>query len=168
MHVKKTSIIALGFLILLAACNQTAFIKKLTGTWKLSRYLYAGLDETNMMRDTTMNSFKITFNQNNSYLESWQSLAFRRDTIYPLHHPLDTLSSDTVNHIYVLKHDTIPVIDTTITPFLVTGRWDLINSESDLQLTPDSTGAVTQYQILTLSSSSLNLRSGSIEIYLSK
>jgi len=164
MHVKKTLIIALAILFTMTACNRNKLVKKLTGTWSLSRYLYGGQDETTQVRDTTMNNFKVSFSGNQSYIETWRALSFSSYNLILS----DTLSYDTALSMYLIKYDTIPKIDTSITPYVATGRWDLINSEEDLQLTADSNGTITQYQILNLTGSELNLRSGSVEMYLNK
>lgn len=151
---KNLLILSAIILVVASSCNRKAFEKKLTGSWSMTKYLYAGKDETVKRRDTTMNAYNLTISEGQTYSEFWQSLAFTPNTV---------IIVDTVN----MTSDTIVVIDTTITPHFNSGRWDLLNSESDLQL-KDSSNNVRIYRILKLNSSELDLRNGNEELYLKK
>lgn len=162
---KKTILIASAVLLIMAVgCNRKKFVNKLSGTWSLSRYLYAGADETSFQKDTAMKYYKLVLESNNQYMESWQSVAYQADTIYRN----DTLGYDSAVATYIVKHDTIGFIDSTITPHADNGNWQLLNSEQDLQLLDDSDNTVRIYFILKLTGSQLDLQDGNYEMDLSK
>lgn len=160
---KKTIVIALGLLLLLAACDRKAFVKKIAGAWTLDRYLLGGQDNTRGF-DTTHRGWTLTIGEDQAYTKEWQSFTLTPDslTIY------DTLAYDTANSVYVIDTNRYYFIDTAITPYLETGKWELINSEEDLQLKNDSGAAVEIYRILDLSKNNLNMRKGNEEYYLGK
>jgi hypothetical protein len=70
--------------------------------------------------------------------------------------------------VYVIDIDTVHVTDTAIVPQMEIGKWDLINSEEDLQLRNDSTNSGEIYRILELKRNNLTLRKGNEELYLVK
>lgn len=158
---KKTLLISLGLCILLISCDRKAFVKKLTGTWTLDKYLYAGQDFSTKMTDTTMANYRLVLDENQGFSESWQAYTYssnyyvNTDTLY-----------DTGGNIVGYDYDTIRYVDTLITPFAKSGGWELINSEEDLQLRDNATNDVRIYRILRLSGSSLDMRKGNEELYL--
>ena len=162
---KKTILIALGLILLLAACDRKAFVKKIVGTWKLDKYLFAGADKT-LMYDTTYRNWQLTLadGQPPVYTKTWQEFFFRPDslTIY------DTLGFDTTTSLYVIDTNKYHFIDTLKSPHLEIGKWELLNSEEDLQLKNDSSGVVEIYRILDLTKSNLTIRKGNEEFYLGK
>ena len=160
---KKTILIAIGLVILLAACDRKAFVKKIVGTWKLEKYLFSGADKT-VQYDTTFRNWQLVIGGDQVYTKAWQSFAFRQDslTIY------DTLGFDSLLMAYTIDTNRYHFVDTTITPHLEVGKWELINSEEDLQLRNDSGSAVEIYRILDLTTKNLNMRKGNEEFYLKK
>jgi hypothetical protein len=163
--VKKLLFVAVALVVVLCACNRKAFVKKIEGTWKISHYLYQGIDMT-ASYDSTTTGFQLIISPNYVYNESWKTYTFTHDSLV-VH---DTISYDSTTMTY---HDTVftlHFIDTTVTPYAVTGVWTLINSEEDLQLwangTPDT--AAVQYNILKLTGSNLNLLNGNKEYDLTK
>lgn len=149
--------------ITLAACNKNAFLKKLTGDWKLDRYLFSGQDRT-ILFDTTFRGYTLSLEEDNRYLEFWSTFTFKADSLILS----DTLGYDSVAMQYVIDLDTLRFIDTTITPTLRTGEWQLINSDEDLQLRDDTSNVVRIYRILELNRNSLKLRKGNEEFYYGK
>ncbi len=160
---KKTIVVSLGLLLLLAACDRKAFVKKLIGTYTLQKYLFDGQDKT-FHFDTTYREWQLELTDAEVYSKTWKEYRFTPDTLYLV----DTLGYDTPNMVYVINIDTVRVIDTAILPRIEIGRWDLINSEEDLQLSNDSTNAAEIYRILDLGKSNLTLRKGNEELYLVK
>ena len=160
---KKTILVSLGLLLLLAACDRKAFVKKLVGTYTLQKYLFDGQDKT-FHFDTTYREWQLELTDAEVYSKTWKEYQFTPDTLYLV----DTLGYDTPNMVYVINVDTVRVIDTAIIPRTEIGRWDLINSEEDLQLSNDSTNAAEIYRILDLGKSNLTLRKGNEELYLVK
>lgn len=160
---KKTILIAIGLVILLAACDRKAFVKKIVGTWKLDKYLFSGQDKT-VLYDTTYRNWQLVIGNDQVYTKAWQSFTFTPDslTIY------DTLSYDSVLMAYTIDTNRFHFIDTFITPHLEVGKWELINSEEDLQLKNDSSSAVEIYRILDLTRNNLTMRKGNEEFYLGK
>lgn len=158
---KKFLFVFLGLVLLLSSCDRKAFVKKLTGVWTLDRYLYSGMDYSTQKKDTSMTGYRLTLNENQTYLESWASFNYvpnfsvKYDTFYN--------PDNTINYI---ASDTTRFVDTVVAPYTSTGGWELINSEEDLQLRDGSSNDVRIYRILTLTGSSLNLRKGNEEIYL--
>ena len=162
---KKAIFFSLLLVTTLFACNRTAFINKLVGTWKTGKYILAGQDQTVSFADTTHVKFQLVIAANQQYTETWLSYAFAADSIVLT----DTLGYDTAAGHYNIVHQTTHFIDTTIASHIQTGRWDLINSEQDIQLTSDSDAHnPTEYQILQLTKSHLNLLTGNQEYDLVK
>ena len=160
---KKTILVSLGLLLLLAACDRKAFVKKLVGTYTLQKYLFDGREQT-FHFDTTYREWQLELTDAEVYSKTWKEYHFTPDTLYLV----DTLGYDTPNMVYVINVDTIRIIDTAIIPRTEIGKWDLINSEEDLQLSNDSTNAAEIYRILDLGKSNLTLRKGNEELYLVK
>lgn len=158
---KKTFFLLLGLSILLASCDRKAFVKKLTGTWVLDKYLYSGQDFSAKMKDTSMANYQLVINENQTYLESWQALTYSPN----FYVNTDTLF-DTGGNIVGYNYDTIRYVDTLIAPYTKAGGWELINSEEDLQLRDGTSNDVRIYRILGLTGSRLDLRKGNEEIYL--
>ncbi|MBL0309803.1 MAG: hypothetical protein IPP77_09065 [Bacteroidetes bacterium] len=158
---KKTLIIFLGLGILLSSCDRKSFVKKLSGTWTLDKYLYAGQNFSTKMKDTVMVNYRLTLDNNQSYLESWESFTYSAnffvvpDTFY-----------NTDGSINFIQYDTTHFVDTAVIPSANSGGWELINSEEDLQLRNAATNDVRIYRILNLSGSQLDMRKGNEEIYL--
>ena len=166
LSVKKSIVVALVLLVVLAACNRKRYVNLITGTWKMSHYIYAGVEQTASL-DTTMAKYQLEIqnDHNQDYLESWISYAFRADSAILR----DTLSFDSVNMVYVVKFDTLRFVDTTVTPHATHGRWDLVNSEEDLQLRDGSDSASLRlFNILKLTKSNLNMLNGNKEYDLTK
>jgi hypothetical protein len=161
--VKKNILIAITLLFVLAACNRNAFVKKLVGTYTIEKYLFDGRENT-MQFDTTYREWQLQLTDGELYTKTWKEYLFNPDTLFLV----DTLGYDSINMIYVVDVDTVHVVDTAILPRLETGKWDLINSEEDLQLRNDSTNAADIYRILELKANNLTLRKGNEEIYLIK
>ncbi len=159
-------ILFLGLVLLtLFACNRTAFLNKLEGTWRIGKYSYSGQDLTRSFSDTSHVKYQLTIAANQQYTETWLSYAFRADSAILS----DTIGFDTAHTTYIILFDTIHFVDTTIASHIRTGRWDLLNSEQDLQLTKDSDAHnPIEYQILQLQKSHLNLLSGNQEYDLVK
>ena len=148
-----------------AGCHPAAkaFVKKLVGTWKFDRYIFDGLEKT-LFFDTTYREWNLVLGDDQVYTKSWTQFYFSPDSVVLV----DTLGYDTPNMVYIVNMDTLRFIDTAKTPFLEIGKWDLINSEEDLQLRNDSNNAVEIYRILELTKDNLNLRKGNEEFYLGK
>jgi len=164
--VKKTILIALGLVLLLAACDRKSFVKKITGTWKSQKYLFAGQDKT-IMYDTTFRNWQLTLSDDGTpgtYSKTWQEFFLTPDSLIVY----DTTAYDTITMVYSIDTNTYYFIDTAITPHMEIGQWELINSEEDLQLRNDSSNAVEIYRILDLTAKNLNLRKGNEEFYLKK
>jgi hypothetical protein len=161
--VKKTILIAFALIFVLAACNRKSFVKKLVGTYTLQKYLYDGRENT-MKFDTTFREWKLDLTDGELYSKTWKEYQFTPDTLFLA----DTLGYDSVNMIYVVDIDTVRIIDTTEFSRFETGKWDLINSEEDLQLRNDSTNLADIYRILELKNGRLTLRKGNEELYLEK
>ncbi len=160
---KKNILIAIGLVLLLAACNRKAFVKKIVGTWTLDKYLFAGLDKTRMY-DTTYRDWKLTITDDQVYTKSWQTFTFTPDSVISI----DTTGYDSTNMVYNIDTNRYYFIDTAKFPHLEVGRWELLNSEEDLQLKNDSSSAVEIYRILDLTKSNLTIRKGNEEFYLGK
>ena len=163
---KKTILIVLGLVVLLASCDRKSFVKKLVGTYHLDRYLFDGFDKT-VYYDTTYRDWQMTLTEQSVkgvYSKTWKDYVFTPDSAFLV----DTLGYDTPNMVYILRYDTLHFIDTAITPHMELGTWELINSEEDLQLRNDSSNAVEIYRILELTRTNLNLRKGNEEFYYKK
>lgn len=163
---KKNLLIAVVLMVALSACTRKEFVNKLTGTWKLSHYIFAGVDQT-ASTDTTMAKYQLTIqnDHNQDYTETWLTYTFRADSLI-LH---DTLGFDSITMTYNVKNDTNRFVDTTVTPYTGHGRWDLVNSEEDLQLRDGSdTASLRLFNILKLTKSNLNLLNGNKEYDLTK
>lgn len=160
---KKLLFALLALTLVLGACNKKAFLKKLTGTWKLDRYLFDGLERT-LYFDTTFRDYTLNLNEDQYYSINYNSYHFSPDSLILV----DTLGYDSVNMVYIVNSDTFRFMDTTITPHLETGIWDLINSDEDLQLRNDSSNNVAIYRLLELTKSDLKLKKGNEEFYFGK
>ncbi len=160
---KKFVFALLALTLVLGACNKKAFLKKLTGTWKLDRYLFDGLERT-LYFDTTFRDYTLNLNEDQYYSINYNSYSFAPDSLILV----DTLGYDSVNMVYIINSDTFRFMDTTITPHLETGIWDLINSDEDLQLRNDSSNNVAIYRLLELTKSDLKLKKGNEEFYFGK
>jgi hypothetical protein len=161
--VKKTLLLSLGLLLLLAACNRKAFVKKLVGTYTLDKYLFDGQSKT-VQFDTTFREWKLQLADDELYAKTWKEYVLRTDTFFLA----DTLGYDSISMMYLVNIDTVHIIDTNIVGRIETGKWDLINSEEDLQLRNDSTNTGEIYRILELKQNNLTLRKGNEELYLKK
>lgn len=160
---KKFVFALLALTLVLGACNKKAFLKKLVGTWKLDRYLFDGLERT-LYFDTTFRDYTLNLNEDQYYSINYNSYSFAPDSLILV----DTLGYDSVNMVYIINSDTFRFMDTTITPHLETGVWDLINSDEDLQLRNDSSNNVAIYRLLELTKSDLKLKKGNEEFYFGK
>ncbi|MFN8297618.1 MAG: hypothetical protein U0T75_00835 [Chitinophagales bacterium] len=161
---KKLFVLALVFTVALMACNRKTFVKKLVGTWKLDRYVFDGQDKSNYF-DTTFRGYTLDLSEDQRYVQSYTEFSFAADSFFTY----DTLGYDSVNMVYIIDEDTVYTVDTTITPHIMTGSWELINSEEDLQLRNDSTPLSADiYRILDLDKSNLKLRKGNEEFYFGK
>jgi hypothetical protein len=163
--VKKTLFFSLVFIIGLSACNRKEFINKMCGTWKLTQYIYANQDYTKTFMDTTNVNYQFILDQDERYTMSWISYTFTADTqrIY------DTVSHDTVTGTYTIDTIIKAYVDSTEVPTLQSGAWVLINSQEDIQLTPDSDQSnPVQYQILKLTKNNFNLLKGNQQYNLTK
>ena len=160
---KKTIIIALGLVVLLAACDRKAFVKKLVGNWKLDQYWFDGLNKT-VYFDTTFREWNLVLNEDQLYSKSWKNYYFAPDSVILI----DTIGYDSVSMAYITASDTFHFVDTTIVPHVETGTWELINSEEDLQLRNDSSASVEIFRILQLDKNNLKLRKGNEEFYYGK
>ncbi len=160
---KKTILISLGLLLLLAACDRKAFVKKLAGTYTLDKYLYDGRDNSYAF-DTTFREWQLLLTDGELYNKTWKSYFIFRDSLFVS----DTIGFDSSSMNYIIVPDTFRFMDTTVTEHFETGKWDLINSEEDLQLRNDSTNAADIYRILELKKNNLTLRKGNEELYLVK
>jgi len=161
--VKKTILIAIGLVVLLAACDRKAFVKKIVGTWKLDKYLFSGLDKT-VMYDTTYRDWKLVIGDDQVYTKAWQTFVLTPDTL----NLYDTLGYDSVAMAYDIDTTPYYFIDTARFPHLEIGKWELLNSEEDLQLKNDSNSTVEIYRILDLTKNNLTVRKGNEEFYLGK
>ena len=156
---KKNILIALGLILLLvASCNRKAFVKKIVGKWNIDKYRFDGLDRT-VYFDTTFREYTLMIGEDEVYSKSWKTYAFAPDSLILS----DTLGYDSVAMVYSITRDTLRFTDTTITPHFEIGRWDLLNSEEDLQLRSDSGNVTEMLRILQLDKSSLKLRKGNEE-----
>lgn len=160
---KKTIVIALGLVLLLAACDRKSFVKKIVGTWSLNKYLFSGLDKTRMY-DTTYRDWKLTIADDQVYTKSWETFVLTPDSTITY----DTTAYDSVSMVYTIDTNRYYFIDTARFPHLEVGQWELLNSEEDLQLKNDSSAAVEIYRILDLTKSNLTIRKGNEEFYLGK
>ena len=162
---KKTIVISLGLLLLLAACDRKAFVKKIVGTWSLDKYLNNGLDKT-LQFDTTFREWQLTIGDDatKAYTKSWMEFVLTPDSLVVF----DTLSYDSVAMTYDIDTNRYYFIDTARYPHLETGTWELLNSEEDLQLRNDSSSAVEIFRILDLTKNNLTIRKGNEEFYLGK
>ena len=160
---KKLLFALLALTLILAACNKKAFLKKLTGTWSLDRYLFDGLERT-LYFDTTYRDYTLNLNEDQLYSINYNTYSFSPDSLILV----DTLGYDSVTMVYIINSDTFRFMDTTITPYLETGKWDLINSDEDLQLRDDATNNVAIYRLLELTKSDLKLKKGNEEFYYGK
>ncbi len=160
---KTVILVAIGFLVILSACDRKSFVKKIVGTWSVSKYLFSGQDKT-IMYDTTLRDWKLTIGDDEVYTKTWKDYYFAADSIIYS----DTISYDSITSTYNIVFDTFRFMDTTIVPRMRIGKWDLLNSEEDLQLRDDSDNAVEIYRILDLTKNTLNLRKGNEEFYLGK
>ena len=160
---KKPLFIMLGMLLLIASCDRKAFVKKLVGTWTLDKYLFDGQNNTTAF-DTIYREWKLELDEDQVYKKTWINYYIYGDSLFLT----DTLGYDTPNAVFLTVIDTFHFIDTIKTPRLELGKWELINSEEDLQLVNDSSNASEIYRILELKKSNLNLRKGNEEFYLNK
>lgn len=160
---KKFVFALLALTLVLGACNKKAFLKKLVGTWKLDRYLFDGQERT-LYFDTTFRDYALNLNEDQYYSINYNSYSFAPDSLILV----DTLGYDSINMVYIINSDTFRFMDTTITPHLETGVWDLINSDEDLQLRNDSSNNVAIYRLLELTKSDLKLKKGNEEFYFGK
>lgn len=154
---KKIVLALFALTVILSACNRKDFVNKLCGTWKLNKYYQiVGVNSFDYTAtyDTTHYGYQLVINSNNTYSQSWKTYVYTADTTY-LH--IDSLY-DSTTQVWSFKIDTIPRVDTTITPYAGGGRWYLLNSEEDLELIDNAdTGAAQEYRILELEKSNLNL-----------
>lgn len=161
---KKQLLFAVVAITLLAACNRNKFVKKLVGTWTVQKYTFAGADKTGFF-DTTYRDYVLQLNEDENYVETWRSYSYRLDSLVTV----DSVLVDTPNMIYNITYDTFRYVDTSVVPGLVTGRWDLLNSEEDLQLSNDSSSTAARiFRILGLTSNTMNLKKGNEELQLKK
>ena len=160
---KKNILLAFALIFVLAACNRKTFVKKLVGTYTIDKYLFDGQNNT-VGFDTTFSEWKLQLSEDELYNKTWKEYHFRTDTLYLV----DTLGYDSINMIYAINRDTVHIIDTTVVARIEIGKWDLLNSEEDLQLRNDSTLAADIYRILELKSNNLTLKKGNEELYLKK
>lgn len=161
--VKKILFALLAITLIFAACNKKAFLKKLVGTWKIDRYLFDGLEHT-LHFDTTYRDYTLMLNEDQIYTINYNTYSFTPDSTILM----DTLGYDSVNMVYIINSDTLRFTDTTITPYMETGKWDLINSDEDLQLRNDANNNVSIYRILELTRNDLKLKKGNEEFYFGK
>ena len=148
-------------MLLLAACNKKAFLKKIQNTWKLDTYLFDGQNRT-VYFDTTYRDYQLNLTDDDFYSISYRQYFFSPDSLILS----DTLGYDSVAMDYVINYDTLRYIDTTIGPHFETGVWTLLNSEEDLQLRSDSsTNTPAIYRILDLDGKNLKLKKGNEEFY---
>ena len=163
---KKLVVVAVALVVALCACNRVAFVKKIEGTWKLSKYLYAGQNKTASF-DTSYYGYQLVIGPNYVYNETYKSFSFRADSLIKQ----DTLGFDSASMTFHIQYDTLRFVDTTIHPYAFSGTWTLINSEEDLQLRSDGGGtdsSVRIFNILKLTNSNLNLLNGNKEYDLTK
>jgi hypothetical protein len=160
--VKKIIPIALILIVIFCACNRKAYVKKLTGTWKMSRYIInenssgQGQDETKQFEDTTHVNYALVLNGDQSYMESWVSYYFYVDSTIIS----DTTSIDSAQQpwVYHITYDTLRPVKNLQTPHAGTGQWVLINSEQDLELRPyTDTTAIRMFNIWKLTTGNFNL-----------
>lgn len=162
---KKTIVLSLGLLLLLAACDRKAFVKKITGTWSLDKYLNNGLDKT-VQFDTTFREWQLTIGDagTKAYTKSWVEYTLTPDSIIRY----DSISYDSTSMVWDIDTNVLYFIDTARFPHLEVGTWELLNSEEDLQLRNDSSNAVEIFRILDLTKNNLTIRKGNEEFYLGK
>lgn len=168
---KKSIFIAVALIIFLFACNRVDFVKKITGTWKLSHYIIHNSgnsftqDKTASFNDSTNVKYQLVINSNYVYNETWLTYTFRADSLIQR----DTLGYDTATSTYHILLDTLRFVDTTVTPYAGTGTWQLINSEEDLELLGSgSDTSVRMFNILKLTIHNLNIQNGFKEYDLTK
>jgi hypothetical protein len=159
---KKLFFLFVLAVVVLSACNKEAFIKKLVGDWRVNQYYYDGHDKTTFF-DTTYREYTLSIQEGNTFSETWKSYAFFADSTILS----DTIGYDSVAMNYVILYDTIRFNDTVVTPHIVGGEWQLINSEEDLQLT-DTASTARIFRILDLSKNSLHLKRGNDEYHYDK
>ena len=149
-------------LLFLVACDKESFLEKITGTWKLDRYFKNNLDRTTAF-DTTYAEYQITLRNDNTFSETWftQTLV-NISTLDTTGIIIDPITSDTL-----FLTDTIYAFDTLRAPNEITGRWDLINSEMDLQLRDDINYS-RQYRIMDLKTGFLKLQKGNEEYHFAR
>ena len=155
--------IALALLVIFGACNRKDFVNKLSGTWKISHYIFAKQDQTATFSDTSNVGYMLTINEDQTYSEIWKTFKYFPDStiLVDSTRMVDTTTHDTT---YTITRDTLRFTDSTITPYTGRGHWDLLNSEQDLQLKDNSDSTnVRQFQILKLNKSNLNLLNGNQE-----
>ena len=159
---KKIIPIAVVLIVVFCACNRKAFVHKLTGTWKISKYIInegstgQGQDETKQFEDTTHVNYALALNGDQSYQESWINYYFYRDSVIIS----DTTGVDTTQQpwIYHITYDTVRSVKNLQTPHTGTGQWVLLNSEQDLELRPSTdTAAIRLFNIWKLTKGDLNL-----------
>lgn len=160
---KKYLVFGVAAMLLLAACNKKAFLKKLQGTWKVDTYLFDGANKT-VHFDTTYRNYTLDINDDNIYSISYFQYEFNPDSAILV----DTLGYDSVAMDYIVQFDTLRFIDTLTFPRTELGTWDLLNSEEDLQLRSDSANVVSIFRILELDKSNLKLKKGNEEFYFTK
>ncbi|HWB64493.1 MAG TPA: DUF5004 domain-containing protein, partial [Chitinophagales bacterium] len=162
--VKKSLIIASALIVVLCACNRKNFVKKITGTWTLDKYTLADKD-LSASYDTSHANYKLTINGDQSYTESWIAYTYIADSTITV----DTIGYDSVSMTYTILRDTNRFVTTLTAPHAGGGRWDLLNSEEDLQLRSDSdVNNPAEYRILELKAKNLNLLKGNEEFDFTK
>lgn len=159
---KKILFVALALSLALVSCTRKNFVKKLTGTWELNRYFYDDIDKTTLF-DTTYRDYTITFEEDESFMETWFTLQLIAQQSYDTAGLLiNPVTGDTT-----VIWDTIHYFDSIMTPHTVTGTWELLNSEEDLQLRDTSLNA-RQYRINELSKNEMKLAKGNEDFYFGK
>lgn len=148
--------------VVLAACNKEAFIKKLVGSWRIDQYYYDGDDRTALF-DSLNREYTLTIAEGNTFTEEWKTYAYYPDSTIIS----DTIGYDSVGMTWVILYDTQRYTNTVITPHMVGGEWQLINSEEDLQLT-DTANTSRIFRILDLDKNSMYLKRGNEEFYYDK
>lgn len=152
-------LLAAGLMILagLSSCNKERFIDQLVGDWDLKFFFVGDLNKTPAF-DSAQRSYFLRINENNSYSESWTSYTYTVNTIR------DTVYLDSVN--YVVNVSTLR--DSVGRAVQTQGRWDLINSDENLQLKDDSSRAVRIFRITEKTKSKMKLRLGEEEYQFEK
>lgn len=160
---KKILLFGAAAMLLLAACNKKAFLKKIQGTWKMDTYLFDGADKT-VHFDTTYRNYTLDLTDADVYTINWTQYILNADSTILV----DTLGYDSTAMDWVLDYDTLRFIDTTVVPHSEIGTWDLLNSDEDLQLRNDSSNVPAIYRILDLTKNDLKLKKGNEEFYFKK